>query len=64
MRRICSGDSIKETVLWIVGMLVAAGITIFGALYVVNNFIASHDPTDPLTVKGGLKPEQAPALAK
>jgi hypothetical protein len=58
------GDSIKETTLWIIGMLVAAAITIWGAFYVVNNFIAPHDPTDPLTVKRGLKPEQSPKLAK
>ena len=58
------GDSIKETALWIVGMLVAAGITILAALYEVNNFIAPHDQSDPLTVKGGLKPEQVPSLSK
>ena len=45
------GDSRKETALWTIGMLVAAGIPILGALYVVNTFIAPHDPTDPLIVQ-------------
>jgi hypothetical protein len=52
------GDSTKETALWIVGMLVAAGITIWGALYVVDIFLAPHDPTDPLVTKGGLSKQQ------
>ena len=52
------GESTKEVLLWIVGLLIAAAITIWGALYVVDHFIAPHDATDPLTSKGGLNKEQ------
>ena len=44
--------------MWITGMLVVAGIMILALLYVVDHFIAPHDPTDPLTVKGGLERHQ------
>jgi hypothetical protein len=44
--------------LWITGLLVATAITMWGAFYVVDNFIAPHDPTDPLTSKGGLDRQQ------
>lgn len=47
--------STKELLLWIAGLLVAAGIVIVGAIYAVNNFIAPHDPSDPLTNQGGLE---------
>jgi hypothetical protein len=47
-----------------VGLLMAAGILILGSFYVVNNFIAPHDPTDPLTANGGLKPKQSLSPAK
>jgi hypothetical protein len=40
--------------LWIAGLLVAATITIWDAFYVVDHFIAQHDPTEPLASKGGL----------
>jgi hypothetical protein len=45
---------------WLIGMLVAGGLTIFAVFYVVDVFIHPPDPTDPLTRQGGLKPEQAP----
>jgi hypothetical protein len=49
---------------WLIGMLVAAGLTILAVLYVVDVFIHPADPTDPLTRQGGLKPEQAPKPGK
>jgi hypothetical protein len=52
------GESTKETLLWIVGMLFAAGITIVGLIWVVNNVIAPRDRTDPLMTKGGLSKDQ------
>jgi hypothetical protein len=50
--------STKELAMWITGMLVVAGIMILALLYVVDHFIAPHDPTDPLTIKGGLDRQQ------
>jgi hypothetical protein len=50
--------STKELLMWIAGMLAAAGIAILAVLYVVDHFIAPHDPTDPLTVNGGLDRQQ------
>jgi hypothetical protein len=50
--------STKELAMWITGMLVIAGIMILALLYVVDHFIAPHDPTDPLTIKGGLERHQ------
>ena len=44
--------------MWIAGVRVAAGIAILAVLYVVDHFIAPHDPTDPLTIKGGLERHQ------
>jgi hypothetical protein len=58
------GDSTKEMAVWLIGMLVAAGLTILAVLYVVDVFIHPPDPTDPLTRQGGLKPEQAPKPGK
>jgi hypothetical protein len=52
------GESTKAVLLWITGLLVATAITMWGAFYVVDNFIAPHDPTDPLTSKGGLDRQQ------
>jgi hypothetical protein len=49
------GDSGKELGLWIFGMLVAAAV--WGAFYLVNNYIAPHDATDPLANAGGLNPQ-------
>jgi hypothetical protein len=57
--------SIREILLWIGGMLVAVAITtILGVIDVLDNYLAVHDPSDPLTAQGGLKPNQAPALGK
>ena len=53
------GESTKEVLLWIAGLLVATAITILGAFYVVDHFLAPHDPTDPLTSKGGLDRQQS-----
>jgi hypothetical protein len=52
------GESGKELALWIGGMLVAAGIAVWGAFYVVNNYIAPRDTTDPLSKAGGLNKQQ------
>jgi hypothetical protein len=43
---------------WLIGMLVAAGLTILGAIYLVNNVLAPRDATDPLKTNGGLAPTQ------
>jgi hypothetical protein len=50
--------STKELLLWIAGLLVAAAIDIVGAIY-VNNILAPHDASDPLTNQGGLDQKQA-----
>jgi hypothetical protein len=50
--------STKELLMWIAGMLVAAGITILAVIYLVDHFIAPHDSSDPLTIKGGLDRQQ------
>ena len=39
-------------------MLVAATIIILAVIYVTDNFLVPHDPTDPLMIRGGLKPDQ------
>lgn len=44
--------------LWIAGILLAAAITIFGAIWAVDAYLASYDPSDPLAEQGGLVPEQ------
>jgi hypothetical protein len=44
--------------MWIAGMLVAAGITILAVIYLVDHFIAPHDSSDPLIIKGGLDRQQ------
>lgn len=41
--------STKELLMWIAGMLVAAGIPILAVIYLVDHFIAPHDSSDPLT---------------
>ena len=43
--------------MWIGGMSVAAVIVISGLIYVVDTFLAFHDPSDPLTPQAGLKAE-------
>jgi hypothetical protein len=48
--------SIREILLWIGGMVVAATIIILAVIYVTDNFLIPRDPTDPLTIRGGLKP--------
>ena len=50
--------SIREMLLWIGGMVVAATIIILAVIYVTDNFLIPHDPTDPLTIRGGLKPDR------
>jgi hypothetical protein len=50
--------STKELLLWIAGLLVTAVIVIVGAIYVVNNILAPHDASDPLTNQGGLDQKQ------
>ena len=52
------GETIKEIVLWVGGMLVAAGITILSAIYVADRFIAPPDRNDALVIKTGLQPAQ------
>ena len=57
------GDSAKEAWMWVGGLLVAAVILIFGMRLLVDNYIAPHDPGDPLTT-GGLNRQQDPKLTK
>jgi hypothetical protein len=46
--------STRELLMWIVGLLVDAAITIAAVIYVAVHFIAPHAASDPLTTKGGL----------
>jgi hypothetical protein len=50
--------SIKELLIWIGGMLVAAAILILGVIYAVDSLIAPPNLEDPLTKQGGLKADQ------
>lgn len=58
LKAIMVGDSAKEIMLWIGGLLVAGAITILGAIWAVDSYLAFHDPNDPLTEQGGLAPAQ------
>jgi hypothetical protein len=49
---------------WLIGMLVAGGLSILAMVYVVDVFIHPPDLADPLTRQGGLKPEQMPNPGK
>lgn len=49
------GFSTKEVLLWLGGMLVAAAITILGAIWVVDALVDPRDTNDPLAKAGGLK---------
>jgi len=44
--------------MWIGGMLLAAAIAIFGVTYLVDAYLAFHDPADALAIQRDLKSGQ------
>jgi hypothetical protein len=48
----------REILMWIGGMLVAAAIAIFGVTYLVDAYLAFHDPADALAIQRDLKSGQ------
>ena len=48
----------REIIGIVIGLAVAAMLTVFGTIYLVEHFLAAPDPNDPLRRQGGLKPEQ------
>jgi hypothetical protein len=53
------GDySIKEILVWIGGMLVAAALIILGVIYAVDTLIAPPNPADPLSKQRGLNADK------
>jgi len=54
--------SIRELLMWIGGMLVAAVVTVLGLFYWIDN-VAMHDTDDPFERQGGLSPDQETQLS-
>jgi hypothetical protein len=48
----------RDIIVVALGLLVATVLTIVATVYVVDNYLAPFDPSDPLTKQGGLKPGQ------
>jgi hypothetical protein len=45
----------REILMWIGGMLMAAAIAIFGVIFLVDAYLAVHDPADALVIQRDLK---------
>jgi hypothetical protein len=48
----------RQIIIFIVGLAVAAVVTVFGTIWIVDNFLTPPDPRDPLAKQGGLRPDQ------
>jgi hypothetical protein len=53
--------STREIVLFVLVMILATALTVWGTLYVLKTFVLGN-PNDPLTKSGGLSPMQEQAL--
>jgi hypothetical protein len=50
--------SMREIMVFLVGMMLATVLTVLGTFYFLKNYILLHDSRDPLVKQGGLKPSQ------
>jgi hypothetical protein len=50
--------SMREILVFVVGMVLATVLTVLGTFYFLKNYILLHDSRDPLVKQGGLKPSQ------
>ena len=59
------GDLSTRQLVWATVIAVMAAVIVyFGALYVIDYWVAPREPNDPLVKQRGLKPEQAPAQTR
>jgi hypothetical protein len=47
--------SMREILVFAVGMVLATVLTVMGTFYFLKNYILLHDSHDPLVKQGGLK---------
>jgi hypothetical protein len=50
--------SMKEILVFTVGMVLATVLTLMGTFYFLKNYVLLHDSRDPLVKQSGLKPPQ------
>jgi hypothetical protein len=50
--------SMREILVFAVGMVLATVLTAMGTFYFLKNYILLNDSHDPLVKQGGLKPSQ------
>jgi hypothetical protein len=50
--------SMREILVFAVGIVLATVLTVLGTFYFLKNCILLHDSRDPLVKQGGLKPSQ------
>ena len=48
----------REILVFVVGMVLATVLTMFGTFYFLKNYLVLRDPRDPLVKQGGLRPSQ------